>query len=127
MKTKINKYIIGGIASIALFMLPYIILGENAYITIHDFLDQNVVIMATLKKTGLLTSISGTVPNMDGLDRSLFPFFTPSVHLGLETCNVIINEAFKAKFDFTAFKLAISKTFSHSDIMIGTFLQFDCK
>lgn len=77
MKTTNNKFITGGISIILLYMLPYIILGENAYITIHDFLDQNVVIMATLKKIGLLTSISGLVPNMDGLDRSLFPFFTP--------------------------------------------------
>ena len=69
--------ITGGIFIILLFILPYIILGENAYITIHDFLDQNVVIMNTLKKTGLLTSIRGVVPNMNGLDRSLFPFFTP--------------------------------------------------
>lgn len=73
-----NQYIItGGILAIFMYMLPYLILGENAYITIHDFLDQNVVIMNTLKNTGLLTSISGTVPNMNGLDRSLFPFFTP--------------------------------------------------
>lgn len=72
-----NKYFYIGCACIIAYMLPYLILGENAYITIHDFLDQNVVIMAMLKKTGLLTSISGIVPNMDGLDRSLFPFFTP--------------------------------------------------
>ena len=58
-------------------MLPYLILGEDAYITIHDFLDQNVVIMAMLKSTGLMTRLRGIVPNMDGLDRSLFPFFTP--------------------------------------------------
>lgn len=72
-----NKFIIGGVSAILLYMLPYIILGENAYVTIHDFLDQNVVIMNTLKKIGLLTSFSGIVPNMNGLDRSLFPFFTP--------------------------------------------------
>lgn len=73
-----NRYFIGGgFLAILLYMLPYIILGENAYVTIHDFLDQNVVIMNTLKECGLLTSINGVVPNMDGLDRSLFPFFTP--------------------------------------------------
>ena len=73
-----DKYMIGGgIVSIMLYMLPYIILGENAYITIHDFLDQNVVIMSTLKNTGLFVSIDGVVPNMNGLDRSLFPFFSP--------------------------------------------------
>lgn len=77
MKTMNNKFIIGGVSAILLYMLPYLILGENAYITIHDFLDQNVVIMNTLKKTGLLTSFNGIVPNMNGLDRSLFPFFTP--------------------------------------------------
>lgn len=58
-------------------MLPFLILGEDAYITIHDFLDQNVVIIADLKNNGLLTSLNGTVPNMDGLNRSLFPYFTP--------------------------------------------------
>ena len=72
-----DRYIYIGFACIFTYMLPYLILGENAYITIHDFLDQNVVIMAMLKNTGLLTSISGIVPNMDGLDRSLFPVFTP--------------------------------------------------
>lgn len=78
MKTMKNRYYIGvGIVAILLYMLPYIILGENAYVTIHDFLDQNVVIMNTLKECGLLTSINGIVPNMDGLERSLFPFFTP--------------------------------------------------
>jgi hypothetical protein len=77
MKTTNSKIITGGIYLIFLYMLPYLILGENAYVTIHDFLDQNVVIMATLKKTGLLTSINGVVPNMGGLDRALFPFFAP--------------------------------------------------
>lgn len=72
-----DKFIYIGFACILVYMLPYFILGENAYVTIHDFLDQNVVIMAMLKKTGLMTSLSGIVPNMDGLDRSLFPFFTP--------------------------------------------------
>lgn len=72
-----SKLFLAGISVILLYMLPYVILGEDAYITIHDFLDQNVVIIAMLKKTGLLTSLSGVVPNMDGLDRSLFPYFTP--------------------------------------------------
>lgn len=72
-----DKFIYIGFACILVYMLPYFILGENAYVTIHDFLDQNVVIMAMLKKTGLMTSLNGIVPNMDGLDRSLFPFFTP--------------------------------------------------
>lgn len=66
-----------GVGCIFAYMLPYLILGENAFVTIHDFLDQNVVIMADLKNNGLLMSFSGIVPNMDGLDRSLFPYFTP--------------------------------------------------
>lgn len=77
MKLLKDKHIALGIASILAYMLPYLILGENAYITIHDFLDQNVVIMANLKNNGLFTSLSGIVPNMDGLNRSLFPYFSP--------------------------------------------------
>lgn len=72
-----DKYIFIGFICILIFMLPYFILGEDAYITIHDFLDQNVVIMADLKNNGLLMSLSGIVPNMEGLDRGLFPYFTP--------------------------------------------------
>ena len=72
-----DKYIFIGFICILIFMLPYFILGEDAYITIHDFLDQNVVIMADLKNNGLLMSLNGIVPNMEGLDRGLFPYFTP--------------------------------------------------
>ena len=60
-----------------LYMLPYIILGENSYVTIHDYLDQDVAIMATLKNTDILASITGIVPNMNGLSRTLFESFTP--------------------------------------------------
>ena len=77
MKSLKDKHIVLGIACILAYMLPYLILGENAYVTIHDFLDQNVVIMANLKNNGLLTSLNGIVPNMDGLNRSLFPYFSP--------------------------------------------------
>lgn len=72
-----DRYVYLGIICILLYMLPYFVLGENAYITIHDFIEQNVSIMANLKNNGLLMNLSGVVPNMDGLDRSLFPFFTP--------------------------------------------------
>lgn len=58
-------------------MLPYIILGENSFVYIHDFFDQNVPIIVDLKNNDLLSQFTGTVPNMEGLDRSLFPFFTP--------------------------------------------------
>ena len=58
-------------------MLPYILLGEDAYITIHDYLDQDVAIMAILKKMDIMASITGVVPNMEGLNRTLFESFTP--------------------------------------------------
>ena len=73
---KIKYYLLGALL-ILCYMLPYLILGEDAYITIHDFLDQEVGIIADLKNNGILTSMLGTVPNMDGLDRTLFQSFTP--------------------------------------------------
>ena len=72
-----NKHIYVGFCAILLYMLPYIILGENSYVTVHDYLDQDVAIMAILKNTDILASITGTVPNMEGLSRTLFESFTP--------------------------------------------------
>lgn len=72
-----SKYYIIGVVLVFIHMLPYFILGEEAYITIPDFMDQDVGIIAVLKNSGLLTSLTGTVPNMDGLDRTLFQSFTP--------------------------------------------------
>lgn len=70
-------YIIFGVFVVLLYMLPYFILGENSYITIHDFIEQNVALMVEIKNAGLLTSIDGVVPNMEGLPRWLFPYYFP--------------------------------------------------
>lgn len=71
------KYYIVGIFFILIYMLPYILLGEDSYITIHDYLDQEVAIMAILKKVDIMASITGVLPNMEGLSRTLFESFTP--------------------------------------------------
>lgn len=72
-----TKYYATGFSLLLIYMLPYIVLGENAYITIHDYLDQEVAIMATLKNADLMACITGIVPNMEGLSRTLFESFTP--------------------------------------------------
>ena len=56
-----------GIVVVVAIMLPYIILGEDAFITIHDFLDSNPVHVKTLISLNLIGNPEGMLPVLDGV------------------------------------------------------------
>lgn len=72
-----------GISAILLYMIPYIVLGEDAYITIHDFLDSNVAHQCTIIQQGLVGDPDGIVPVMGGIPSlnyiSLIPLDTKTL------------------------------------------------
>lgn len=59
--------IILGIIVVVTIMLPYIILGEDAFITIHDFLDSNPVHVKTILSLGLIGDPDGMLPVLNGV------------------------------------------------------------
>ena len=59
--------VILGCVIVVIIMLPYIILGENAFITIHDFLDSNPVHVKTILSLGLVGNPDGILPVLDGV------------------------------------------------------------
>ena len=63
-------------------MLPYFILGEDAYINIWDFLDSNVAHMHTIVTLGLVGKIDGVLPIMDGNVSALF--YSPLVPVSIQ-------------------------------------------
>ena len=63
-----SRYIwIWGVIAVLLYMMPYFILGENAYITIHDFLDSNVSHQYSVIALHLLGNPQGVLPVLDGV------------------------------------------------------------
>jgi len=60
-------YIGLGVLSILIWLLPYVILGEDAYITIHDFLDSNVVHENSVISMGFVGNPQGLLPILDGV------------------------------------------------------------
>ena len=56
-----------GIIVVVTIMLPYIILGEDAFITIHDFLDSNPVHVKTILSLGLIGDPDGMLPVLNGV------------------------------------------------------------
>lgn len=61
-----------GCVVILLLCLPYIILGENSYITIHDNLDGIIANLKLLKDNHALFDPNAVLPMMDGIGRSSF-------------------------------------------------------
>ena len=59
--------VILGIVVVATILLPYMILGEGAFITIHDFLDSNPVHAKTLISLNLVGNPEGVLPILDGV------------------------------------------------------------
>lgn len=79
-----NRYFgILGILIVLLYMMPYFVLGENAYITIHDFLDSNVAHHVNIIALHLVGDPDGVLPVLDGVSAlnymSLFPIDVKSV------------------------------------------------
>lgn len=63
-----NKNVVTlGVIVAVMIMLPYIILGEDAFITIHDFLDSNPVHAKTLISLNLVGNPEGVLPILDGV------------------------------------------------------------
>lgn len=68
--------LIGGMVAL-ICALPYIILGEDAYIQINDYLDLTIPHIKSIKENHLFWDFDGIVPIMCGLKRSLFNFVSP--------------------------------------------------
>lgn len=62
-----RKALVVGFILVFLLLLPYILLGENAIITIHDFLDSNPVHANTIISLGLIGNPDGILPVLDGV------------------------------------------------------------
>lgn len=66
-----HKLILLACVIIAVYLLPYYILGEDTHIRVHDNLDSNIVWYKLLAESGQFFSIEGTLPNViNGLPRS---------------------------------------------------------
>lgn len=76
---------------LVLYFLPYIILGEGAFVTIHDYLDLTIGHLKSLKDNGLLFS-DGEMPIMYGVPRSTYtPFFLlPVVLTGFLDMHLVV-------------------------------------
>lgn len=74
--TKTQLFFIGSFIT-SLYMLPYIILGENMYICDHDFLDSHQAYLKVLKDNDSLWSLNGIFPSMDGVPVAGFDSLYP--------------------------------------------------
>ena len=83
-----KEFYIGFLIWTVTFFLPYIILGKNSYIRIHDTLEGELVWLHTLKVSGYMHSLSNDVVLhnlMNGLPRNVLPSgFTVIANL----CNI---------------------------------------
>lgn len=61
-----NALVLGVVVAI-MITIPYIVLGEDAFITIHDFLDSNPVHAKTLISLNLVGNPEGVLPILDGV------------------------------------------------------------
>jgi len=62
-----RKAVFAGCFFVMILLAPYILLGEDAYITIHDFLDSNPVHANTIISLGLIGNPDGILPVLDGV------------------------------------------------------------
>lgn len=77
-----KKEFIIGISFVLLYILPYVLLGEDAYITIHDFLDSNVAHYHSIKQLDLYGGVEGMLPIMEGIPSSNY---TPAIPLSAKS------------------------------------------
>ena len=64
-----------GCIIVSIYILPYILLGEDSFITIHDYLDSSIAHIKSVLDNKALWDNTKTIPIMAGLPRSLF--FSP--------------------------------------------------
>lgn len=72
----INSFVLG-IVAIIIFCMPYYLLGDKAFITIHDSLDLTVGHLNNITRNGLFFALAERVPLMDGVCRMSIPFTSP--------------------------------------------------
>lgn len=70
-----NKWLILSCLIIAVYLMPYYLLGEETHIRVHDNLDSNIVWYKLLAESGQIFATPGsTLPNViNGLPRSALP------------------------------------------------------
>lgn len=74
---KFDKNIILGLTFCLFSCLPYFILGQNAYITIHDFLDVTVAHIVNIVDNGEFFNLGSLIPLFDGVERYSIAFSSP--------------------------------------------------
>ena len=74
---KIDAYKFSGFLLCIVICLPYLVLGENSYITIHDFLDSTISHIVNIVNNGCFFDLGAKIPFLEGLDRYSIPFSTP--------------------------------------------------
>lgn len=71
---KKNLFIIYGVLIVTLYMIPYVLFGEESYITIHDFLDLTVGHLKAIIDNNSFFKTNDTIQIMNGIQRGLIPF-----------------------------------------------------
>ena len=73
-KTALTLCLLSGIVIPVLYLLPYFLLGENSFITIHDNLDSEFVYRCLTAKQEFIFSNGSVIPQvMNGLPRFCMP------------------------------------------------------
>lgn len=72
-----NYLCLWGVVAITIVMMPYVLLGENAYIIPDDFLDSTIGHLNNIIKNGQFFSFSSNIPLMEGIARSSVAFASP--------------------------------------------------
>ncbi len=68
-------YLLSAVVGLVVYVLPYVWLGEGAYLTVHDNLDSDLLYLHLLKisRTAFAFDLNTVVPNvMNGIPRSAF-------------------------------------------------------
>ena len=97
---KTAKYGFGiGIVIVLLPVLPYVILGQNSYVTIHDNLDSQIIYYRVLVQSGQVFEVHSDLDQiMNGIPRECFPTglsFVAWLFLLLEPFTAyVVNKAF---------------------------------
>ena len=76
---KLSKFqlILVGILLTSLYMLPYIVLGQDMYVCDHDFLDSHQAYLKVLKDNSIFWDAFGLFPAMEGVRLSGFDSLYP--------------------------------------------------
>ena len=128
----INPYFFAGFTLVLLYCIPFFILGEDAYVKLHDNLDSEVVWRVILSKTGVMFSSSATIPEiMNGIPRHCLPggynvgmilyvFFPPFIAYA-------VNETIIRLVAFIGMYLLLARHFNGTDgKFLATFASSVC-